>query len=297
MSFLGVISSINSALGTQAFTLGNIVFGDAEVPSQLTWGGYQATDIFRQAGGGKTVVLNGYYDQPLAWEGIFRGSSALQRAQTLDAMARSGNIYPFSGGGISRNVVVTSFEAAYTQKGTIIPYRIFCEIIPSASALTNFTKSALISLLGTDASSALSAITGTTAEASSYVSALSGSASSYLGQITPLANLLGSGGSMSLLSTQISGISTQAGALSSLASNADLLNFQNQLTVAQGYNDSVFSASDTELNSIAANSQGNFVSSPSSLLAATAYSGLASTSALNSAYLTRMQTNISAASK
>ncbi|NHN88859.1 hypothetical protein [Acetobacter conturbans] len=295
MSFLGIVSSIESALGAQAFTLGTVAFSDTEVPSELEWGGYQATETFRQAGGGKTVVLNGYYDHPLAWEGIFRGTTALQRAQTLDSMTRNGDIYEFTGGGISRNVVITAFQAMYTKKGTIIPYRIFCEVIPDDITTSSSTRSALMTLLGEDTTNALSTVTNLLSQVSSTASLVSASGSAYLGQITPLANLFGSGGSVSLLSAQLSGISTQAGALSSLTTNTELLSFQSLINSASSNNSELSTESNTELNSIAANSQGNLISNAASLISASSYSAVSSSSLLNSSYLNRISTNISTA--
>lgn len=293
MSFLGVVSSIESALGTQNFILGPISFLDTEVPSELFWGGYQATETFYQIGGAKVVILNGYYDQPLTWSGIFRGSSALQKARTLDAMARSGNSYSFSGGGISRKVVITAFQASYTNCGTIIPYKIFCEVIPQAVSTATSTLSSLTGLLNSDVSSAFSTTTGLLSDASSYVGYLTSLSSTYAGEITPLANLIGAGGEMSNLNNKLSGLSTQAGALSSLSSNLDFTNLQSNISSSINLNSSIFNASDTEISSISANSGENLVSGASSLIAATAHSGILATSALNNAYLTRSTNNIS----
>lgn len=293
MSLLGVVSAINSALGSQSFSLGSLTFQDTEVPSELIWGGYQAHQIFRQAGGGKNIVLNGYYDVPLGWSGIFRGASAFQRAQTLDAMARSGNAYSFTGAGITRQVVITSFEAMYTQNGTIIPYKILCEIIPQTADTVSSTKSSLISLLGSNAASALSSITGISSSLSSFASSALSLSSSYLGELTPLANVLGSGNTLSTLSATISGISTKANALSSLSTTLSLQNLGNDVTSAISSAAGLFNTSNNELGSIAAYSQSDLVASPSALQAATAYSGLASATSVSQSYLKAMASNIS----
>lgn len=297
MNFLGIVSSIESALGTQNFTLGSIVFQDTEVPSELFWGGYQATEIFRQVGGAKVIVLNGYYDQPLTWNGIFRGSLALQKARTLDAMARSGNAYSFSGGGITRKVVITAFQASYTNCGTVIPYKIFCEVIPQVVSASTSTVSSLVGLLNSDIASAFSTTTGILADTSSYVDCLTSFSSSYAGQITPLANLVGAGGEVSFLNSKLSGLSTQAGALSSLSSNLDFTNLQSGLSSSIDLNSSVFNASNTEISSIASNSGDNLVSGASALMAATAHSGILATTSLNNSYLTRASDNISLSNK
>ncbi|MBV1838033.1 hypothetical protein [Acetobacter estunensis] len=285
MSLLGVVGAIGAALGSQAFRLGNVVFLDTEVPSALSWGGYQATSTFFQPGGGKVVVLGGYFDEPLVWNGIFRGSTALARARTLDAMARSGSEWVFSGGGVARQVVITAFEAAYTENGTVIPYRIACEVIPQAASTLSSTRSVLTSLIGTQATNALGAISGTFTSLSSYVSAASSSLSSYAGEITPLANLFGSGGSVSSLSATLSGISTQANALSSLSSNATLTTLGSSMTDAGTSVSSLSAASETELASIAANANGNIVSDGSSLIAAICHSATSSSSSLAGSYL------------
>ncbi|MCH4091562.1 hypothetical protein [Acetobacter sp.] len=293
MSFLGIVSSIESAIGPQNFTLGPINFLDTEVPSELFWGGHQATEIFYQIGGAKVVILNGYYDQPLTWRGIFRGNFALQKARTLDAMARSGNSYSFSGGGISRKVVITAFQASYTTCGTIIPYEIFCEIIPQTTANTSSTLSFLSNLVNSDISSAFSTITGIISNVTYYTNYLTNTASTYAGELTPLANLIGEGGEMSILNRKLSGLSTQAGALSSLTSNLEFTDLQNNILSSINLNSSVINASDAEISSISTNSGDNLVSGSSALIAATAHSGILAASSLNNAYLKRSSSNIS----
>ncbi len=291
-SLLGVIGAVGSAIGTQSFTLGTVEFLDTEVPSSLQWGGYQDTAIMHRPGGGKTISLSGYYEEPLAWKGVFRGYNAWSRANLVATMVRSGGIYTFAGAGLSRQVIITAFEAIYTDNGTVIPYSIVCEIVPAVAGAANGTKSALAGLIGDDASSAVSEISGLVDTVGSYVSSSAEAISTYAGQITPLANLFGAGGQLSSVSATLSGVATDAGALSSVSSQSTINTVGTELASSQSAVSSVMTISGTELSSIASNAGTDLVPDSGALAASVAHSGVVASTAQANAYLSRATVNV-----
>ncbi|NHO34253.1 hypothetical protein [Acetobacter fallax] len=291
-SLLGVLGAVGAAIGGQSFTLGSVEFLDTEVPSSLSCGGYQDASVLHRPGGGKTVSLAGYYEEPLIWQGVFRGYNALSRANLIAAMVRDGGIYTFTGAGLSRQVIITSFRAIYTDNGSVMPYSIVCEIIPSVVATFNSTKSGLASLIGEDASAAVEEISGLVGTVGAYVSSATSAVSTYVGKITPLANLFGAGGQLSSVSATLSGISTDTGALSSISSQSAINAVGTELVSGQTVVSSLMNTSGTELSSIAANAGTDVVPDSGSLAASVAHSGVVASAAQAGAYLSRAIGNV-----
>ncbi|GBR06985.1 hypothetical protein [Acetobacter oeni] len=290
--FLSVAGAVASALGGQSFTLGTVIFLDTEVPSFLKWGGYQDAAIMHRPGGGKTVTLAGYYEKPLVWSGVFRGFNGLSRANLLAAMVQAGGIHDFTGAGLSRQVTITSFECVYTDNGTVIPYNISCEVIPSVTNAVNSTKSALCSLIGDDASSAVDGISDLVDTVGSYISSVSSAISTYTGEITPLVNLFGAGSQISMASATLSGIATDAGALSSVSSQSAISTVGTELTSGQSEVSSVMATSETEISSITSNAGTDVVPDSGALVASVAHSGIVASTAQVNSYISRAIGNV-----
>ena len=215
---LNILSALGALSGTASFRLGSVSFTGHEVPSALRYGGVQSLYVERQPGGGKLISALGSYDDPLSWTGTFLGGGSLARGRTLDAMRKSGRVFSFTGAGLSLQVVVSKFWTDYSAQGGVIPYAIECEIIPPAARSSSGLKSALASLIGSDAANAITSVQSAVSKAAGYVSDFTGAASMYLGQVTPLASLLGVGGPLTRAAAGLSGISGLSGGAASLVS-------------------------------------------------------------------------------
>lgn len=105
-------------------TLGGVAFEKMEVPEEIEGlGGEQALVVHRMIGGKRVVDAMGADEDDISWDGIFRGSQALQRAQAIDRMRRAGLPVEVSFGELVYTVVIQRFQFRY-QRFYEIPYRI-----------------------------------------------------------------------------------------------------------------------------------------------------------------------------
>lgn len=294
-NLLRTASAVASLSSARAFTLGSFAFLDTEVPSFLPWGGIQNASVSWSSGGTKTISLEGYFDAPLEWSGIFCGYNAVARAQALETMARSGNVLSFAGAALSRQVIITSFQAIYTENGNIVPYNIRCEVLRSVPNPLNGTKSALANLIGSDGATAVSTLSAAMSSLTSYAAAVTSAIGVYAGQITPLASLFGTGNSMATLYSQLTGVATVAGGLSSTSSTSSLNNVGEQLSSLSSSLYSMMGLSGQELSSIAENSGPDVVGGMSALSAAVGHSGIIASVASTNAYVSRATANVNIA--
>ncbi len=108
--------------------LGSVYFRDFEVPSKITFGGRQNIAVHRLIGGRKVIDLLGQESSDIALAGIFSGTDAAERAQTIDFLRVSGAVSPLSYGSLYFQVIVTKFAATYENRAWI-PFRLVCSVI------------------------------------------------------------------------------------------------------------------------------------------------------------------------
>lgn len=113
---------------TDFVSLGGFVFRDFEIPEDLIFGGHQKTIEHHLIGGTRIVDAMGPVPAPVCWQGRFRGSDAMSRAATIDAMRQAGAQVPLIWGSLFRMVVVSTFIAK-PQKAWEVPYQIECKVV------------------------------------------------------------------------------------------------------------------------------------------------------------------------
>ncbi len=169
-------------------------------------------------------------DIPLQWAGILQGEGALSRAQQIDTLRVAGDPITLSWGGLSFNVVISSFECDYT-KPYWMPYRIACEIgaiaqgaLGSTPSLLSSVTDDLSSATGIDISAAYSTVTQGLATAQQLVAPItaiaggSAATASLLGNLTGVANQVQTG--ISSAGALLNSIPANVTSLSSLTGTA-----------------------------------------------------------------------------
>lgn len=109
-------------------TLDGFDFRDFEVPSKMPFGGQQAHDIKKLGGGVRVVDAMGPDDDPIRWDGIFRGPEAVSRAKEIDAKRKAGKAVALTWGEFAFTVLIVEFRADYEFRSEIA-YQITCEVI------------------------------------------------------------------------------------------------------------------------------------------------------------------------
>ncbi len=104
-------------------TLGTVEFYTDELPSEINLGGEQILAIRKFPGGGLDVQPLGAWDDPIAWEGTFMFTEALQRCVQVGMMRVNAKAVQMSISTISRMVMVTKFKYKYLNDYNI-PYQI-----------------------------------------------------------------------------------------------------------------------------------------------------------------------------
>ena len=135
-------------------TLGGVIFQDFEIPESIKAGGEQKLDIKKFLGGSRTIDVLGRDDADIEWSGRFRGSSAEQRCQQLNAMRVAGTPVQLTWSSFNYQVIINKFTFDY-QSPLEIPYRICLTVqvdntIPIPSLLQTIDE-----IFGTNLSSAL----------------------------------------------------------------------------------------------------------------------------------------------
>jgi prophage DNA circulation protein len=108
-------------------TLGDVVFSGLEIPENISFGGRQQLAVKRLVGGTKVIDSMGADEAPKSWSGLFLGSTALARAQSLDQWRKDGQSVVLTWDTLRYLVVVSDFDASY-EAPFRIPYRITCEV-------------------------------------------------------------------------------------------------------------------------------------------------------------------------
>lgn len=115
--------------------LGNFVFDLDDLPEEIPLGGEQMMAVTRYPGGFKEVQVFGAQDRNPSWSGVFNYSNALQKVRAVDAMYRSGDVYPLKIGPLAaRYVIVKKFEWKY-RSAIEVPYDIELELVPQQGSI------------------------------------------------------------------------------------------------------------------------------------------------------------------
>ena len=146
--------------------LGPIVFQDFEVVSGIRFGGRQELITHRLGNGRQLIDVLGPATSDIRFAGTFSGQDALRRAQTLDAIRKTGRPVELSWGKLRYTVVVSRFAASYEMRAWI-PYQATCTVVQedlqglsvneqtNSSGLATSMLSTAATLLGTVAGAAL----------------------------------------------------------------------------------------------------------------------------------------------
>ena len=247
--------------------LGGIVFQGFEVPDRINFGGTQRLVVHKLVGGNRVVDALGSDADDIAWSGRFRGSTALQRAQSIDRLRQLGQPITLTWGGLTYQVVIASASFEY-ERSYEIPYRISCtlaqaEIPPAAATQTvdslvgsdlgdvgTAISDAQASVVGffSDMSAPLAQIARYVSTASTSISALNGLAGLPTSQVTGIVTALNSAntatqgaiqigdGNIFTGAAQIGGVipSSPTGAASSLTGQIAALQTLGGLVVTRG---------------------------------------------------------------
>lgn len=199
------IGAVGRSGATAPVVIGGMVLTGLEVPDALVVGGRQNLVVHRLLGGGRVIDALGNDPDRLTLHGRFVGPEAQARAQAVERMRMAGAPVAFSAAGIGCQVWVAQFSYAYEARGAICAYRLVLErpsaAVSGAGSGGGATASAL---LGEDLGSALSSVTSAINGISSGAYVLSGQLGTVVGQVTPLATVLGAGGALASVTTALS---------------------------------------------------------------------------------------------
>lgn len=117
-------------------TLGDVTFQNFEIPTKIVFGGRQRVAIHELIGGGRVVDVLGTQSAEISFAGIFSGSDASSRAQSLDLACAVGAVLPLGWETFYYDVVVSKFNAVY-EKAYWIPFEICCLVIPDIAAIAS----------------------------------------------------------------------------------------------------------------------------------------------------------------
>ncbi|MFT8808688.1 hypothetical protein [Gluconobacter sp.] len=193
------LSDIENAIGavgrlgsSSPVILGSLVLTGIEVPDTLQVGGRQMLVVHRLPGGGRVVDALGNDPGRLELKGRFLGPDAQMRAQAVERMRMAGQQVAFSAAGLSVQVWIAQFEYVYQAKGAVCSYTLILER-PQETTFAQ-TSGSLSGLLGDDVGSALDGFSSVVSDVSEGVFTAAGQVSSVVGQVMPLASLVGAGG-------------------------------------------------------------------------------------------------------
>ncbi len=132
-----------------SLTLGPIDFAGFELPSAITLGGRQRLAIHRLPGGLRIIDALGADHADLAFNGIFSGPDAADRARILDALRIAGVALPLAWDAFLYTVIIESFEADYRSPWWI-PYRLTCSVLRDEAAIPIGPVLSLVASLAAD---------------------------------------------------------------------------------------------------------------------------------------------------
>ncbi|RCL06819.1 hypothetical protein BBA71_06395 [Acetobacter pasteurianus] len=285
LSIENVIGSIGRYGTTAPVTLGSVPLYGMEIPDVLTNGGQQRLEVHWLPGGTKIVDRLGNDPARFSWNARFTGPNALARAQLLSQMRDAGQPVPFTGPGINETVIIAEYAFDYSLKGAIIPYRIQLERQSTSVTSASTSTSALSSLIGDDAASALSDVTSALSDGAQALSNISAQGQAVIGQVFPLANMVGAGSALASVSDKLTMVQGLSGAGINLASAPD-----NVASIVTGLKSTGASLM-TTISQAGANISGISIQNGSSLSALTANAGLQSATVDSGALVNRGYAN------
>ena len=277
------LSNIEAAVGGIArgfasapVQIGLVTLTGVEVPSALVVAGQQQTVIHRLPGGDRVVNSFGVDPAPITLAGMFTGPDTASRCQALEAMRSAGAPVQLLAVGQAFQAVVVGLSYTIRDRGAVTPFELTVEILPqAANTLPTAGTSVVSGLVGSDAASALSSVTSTIGNASAYVAGLTGQATAILGDVAPVASVVGAGGVLAHLSDNLTAASILSGAGTSLAgSPAALGSF---VTAMQGSGSDLMATitgADSSIAGISGNAANGIASDAASLQAVTAQAGV-----------------------
>lgn len=189
-----VIGSIGRLGASAPVTLGSLVLSGIEVPDRLEVGGHQMMVVHRLPGGGRVVDTLGNDPGRLELRGRFLGPNAQARAQAVERMRIAGQPVAFSAAGIASDVWIARFVYSYEAKGAVCSYELTLERPAEASGSAT-DQTSLSGILGNDTGSGINTISDMVSQISEGIFTGTGQVNSIVGQLMPLATLVGTGGS------------------------------------------------------------------------------------------------------
>jgi len=202
------IGAIGRSYASAPVILGGMVLTGIEVPDRLRVGGRQMLAVHRLAGGGRVVDALGNDPDRLELSGRFMGPDAQSRASAVERMRVSGVPVGFSAAGLSATVWIAQFSYDYQAKGAVCAYRLVLERAAESGAPAGST--AFGTLVAGDIGGALSGLTSMIGSVSTGVFTLAGQVGTVVGQVTPVATLLGAGGGIVKATTALGQIGALA---------------------------------------------------------------------------------------
>ncbi|MCE2574386.1 hypothetical protein [Komagataeibacter sp. FNDCR2] len=211
------IGSIGRLWASAPITIGPLTLSGLEVPQVIRDGGTQQVAVHRLPGGNRIIDAVGNDPDRLELSGTFVGPTAITRARMLRQMRIAGLPVMFTGAGLSLTVRIVQYSYDYQQKGVVIPYRLVLEQPPQVPVASGIT-SGLSALIGNDAASALSGITGALGDVATVAGDVTGQISTVMGQVTPIADMAGAGGVFAGIQDNLGMVGGLSGAGVNLAS-------------------------------------------------------------------------------
>lgn len=274
LNVITTLGSIGNFGSVAPLRIGNMTLAGMEVPSLLRRGGEQQVVCTWLPGGARTIQSMGDNPSRLTLAGMFVGPNALPRAEQMMAMRIAGAPVQFSVSRISATVVITQFEYSLRDKGALCPYELVLEILPSLSAAIG-SVSSLSSLVGSDLAKSITSISATIGNVSQAAQTMIAQTQTIIGQVTPLASLVGLGGPLAKVSDslQTANVLAQDGTnfanIPSVAANLAV----NLQTASGALMDTISQTGGSLAGISAAAPVGSLVSDGPSLLAATGQAG------------------------
>ncbi|WP_075595566.1 hypothetical protein [Novacetimonas hansenii] len=214
------IGSLGRLWASAPVTIGDLTLTGMEVPDLIRDGGSQQVAVHKLPGGNKIIDAVGNDPDRLELSGRFVGPTAYERALSLKSMRIAGQPVQFTGAGLSLLVKIVQYSFDYQNKGIVIPYRLVLEQ-PAQMATTTGNSSALSALIGDDATSAISSITDAVSDVSTIAGNISGQLSTVVGQVTPIADMVGAGGLFAGVQDNLTVVGGLSGAGVNLASTPE----------------------------------------------------------------------------
>lgn len=290
---LGTLTALSALAGGNSgpVQIGSITLTGSAVPSEYTRGGGLQVHIHKAPGGARIINLMGGDPARRAFAGKFIGQNAVAQLRALEALRDAGKPVTWQIVGYSEQVVVVGVKGRVHSAGYVVDYTVEAEVLPpSVAATTALGASALSSLIGSEAASAVTSVTSGISSAAAYVASSVAQVQSIVGQVQPVAALVGLGGPLAKAGDLLTAASAYSQATQGIAGlPSGIANMATQLqSAAVGLTSTISSAGSSVLgisnaaSNVAAAAasatgsipQNNVATDATSLAAATAQAGV-----------------------